>query len=388
VTAIDFALMLNLHQPEGNLEHLLDHNPWEAKEILYALDRIPRSLWAYEDCGRVHLSLSGTLLQTLTDPAFQERVYGIVDCGSLLWHLQNTRIIDVLGSAYYHPVLPLIPRDDWEEQLRRWHGIGEHLFGRGHFAGFWPPELGFSMELIPLLRRWGYRYVVIDSNHVEAATPMSWADLRYRPHIARWGDDEIIVVVRDRDLSDAQEAGMDADWFLIEVHARTRHCSGRPLVTTATDGDNGGWFRNTTPGSNFWTLFYHELLDRSRAGISGVQPVFIQDHLAFHEPFGEVTVKQGAWNTGWHHGEGFVQWTGSAEQRAALSYLAEVSGRVHHALDASNGHHPELEAARTHVLRAETSCNFYWGAAWVERAFADLDRAAELVAHAQTTVHT
>jgi len=33
-----------------------------------------------------HLSLSGTLLETLADPAFQARAYGIVDCGSLLWY--------------------------------------------------------------------------------------------------------------------------------------------------------------------------------------------------------------------------------------------------------------------------------------------------------------
>jgi 4-alpha-glucanotransferase len=50
--------------------------PWAASEILYTLDRIPRSRWPYEDLGRVQLSLSGTLLQTLADPAFQARVYG------------------------------------------------------------------------------------------------------------------------------------------------------------------------------------------------------------------------------------------------------------------------------------------------------------------------
>ena len=64
---IHHALVLNLHQPAGNLQELLDHNPWETHEILYALDRIPRSLWGYEDIARVHLSLSGTLLETLAD---------------------------------------------------------------------------------------------------------------------------------------------------------------------------------------------------------------------------------------------------------------------------------------------------------------------------------
>ncbi|MGB8387741.1 hypothetical protein, partial [Mycobacterium sp.] len=100
---IDFALVLNLHQPPGNLEHLLDTDEWQAREILWALDRIPRSLWEYEDIGRVHVALSGTLLETLADPSFQRRVYGIVDCGSLLWYLQNEKIIEILGTAYYHP---------------------------------------------------------------------------------------------------------------------------------------------------------------------------------------------------------------------------------------------------------------------------------------------
>ena len=119
------SLVLNLHQPAGNLEMLLDENPWTAKEILFALDRIPRSLWDYEDVGRVHLSLSGTLLETLSRPDFQARTYGIVKCGDLLWHLQNQRIIEILGTAYYHPVLPLISEADWEEQLARWQGLAK-----------------------------------------------------------------------------------------------------------------------------------------------------------------------------------------------------------------------------------------------------------------------
>ena len=146
---VAFALVLNLHQPTDNLEQLTEHHEWEAREILWAMDRIPRSLWPYEDIGRVHLSLSGTLLETLANPGFQGRVYGIVDCGSLLWYLQNTSIIQVLGTAYYHPVLPLIPRVDWDEQIERWKGIGRHPLARTTFPGFWPPEMGFSMGSSP-----------------------------------------------------------------------------------------------------------------------------------------------------------------------------------------------------------------------------------------------
>lgn len=381
---IHHALVLNLHQPSGNLEFLLNHQEWEARQILFALDRIPRSLWGCEDVARVHLSLSGTLLETLANPAFQERAYGIVKCGDLLWHLQNERMLRILGTGYYHPVFPLIPPADWDEHLNRWLGLGRHLFSRSEFAGFWPPEMGFTMEMIPLLKRLGYRYVLVDSAHVEPVTPMRWEEVRYRPHIARHGGHEIVVVVRDRELSDAQEAGMDHGWFLWEVHERTKHCDFPPLVTTCTDGDNGGWFRNLSPKGNFWGVFYQPLLERARRGESEVRPVFIDDYLDWHGAHGEVHVRRGAWNTGWHNGSGFTQWTGSQPQRDALRRLENTSNALHslraraaQAGRCHDGFERALEEAHWRLLRAETSCNFFWGDAWVNRCHGDLEAAWE-----------
>ncbi|WP_434151533.1 glycoside hydrolase family 57 [Methylocaldum gracile subsp. desertum] len=381
MSAIHHALVLNLHQPPGNLDHLLSEQPWEAREILYAYDRIPRFLWDYDDIARVHLSLSGTLLETLSNPEFQSRVYGIVDCGSLIWHLQNERIIDILGTGYYHPVLPLIPEADRDEHLARWQAIAGHLFWRNSFQGFWPPEMGFSMELIPLLKKFGYRYVIVDSEHVEPVTPMQWHELRYRPHIARHNGSEIIVIVRDRELSDAQESGMDYVWFAKELAQRTQCCDFEPLVTTCTDGENGGWFRNTTNEVNFWGAFYRELLDEARKK-SLIQPAFIKDYLDRFGAYGEVTVRTGAWNTGWHHGRDFLQWTGSQTQKDSLARLQAVSMAVHQARNAAvakdltEEEQGELNEAFWRLLRAETSCNFYWGEDWVHRCHNDLDEAA------------
>lgn len=372
------ALVLNLHQPAGNLEDLLEHQHWEAKEILFALDRIPRSIWGCEDVARVHLAFSGTLLETLQREDFQDRVYGVVDCGSLLWHFQNQKLFEILGTGYYHPVLPLTPEADRPAHLERWLNLAQHLFWRPGFQGFWPPEMGFSMELIPLLKRFGYRYVLVDSEHVEPLAPMSWQEQRYRPHIARYGEDEIIVIVRDRELSDAQESGMDLGWFLAEIAERTRWCDFAPLVTTCTDGENGGWFRNVTPGANFWSVFYRPLLDAYRAGEAQVAPTFISDYLNVHGVSGEVRVRTGAWNTGWHDGREFTQWTGSEAQRAGYREVNRVSRELHALRDRMAGlgrldeFSRELEEATWHLLRGETSCNFYWGEAWVPRSDADL----------------
>lgn len=382
---IHHALVLNLHQPAGNLVTMLASDPWEVRQILCAYDRIPRSLWRYEDIAKVHLSLSGTLLETLADPAFQSNVYGIVRLGDLLWYLQNTRIIEILGIGYYHPVLPLIPPPDREEQIRRWQGIGRHLFWREIFHGFWPPELGFCMELIPLLAEAGYRYCIVDSEHVVPKTPMSWPALRYRPHIARHGGRQIIVVVRDRDLSIAQESGMEPTWFLHEVRERTRHCDFEPLVVTATDGENGGWFRNLTPGETFWDRCHAPLMEGIRSGtIEDLRPTFISDYIDRFGVYGEVIVRAGAWNTGEHSGTGFVQWTGSDAQRAAWQRVHATSARIRSAearlASKDLSLRQRIEEARWRLLRSETSCNFFWGDAWLRRCHEDLDAAIEQLA--------
>ena len=378
------ALVLNLHQPSGNLDHLLTHNEPEARDILLAMERIPRALEDEQALGRVHLSLSGTLLETLKSPDFQARASAIIDCEALLRRLRNERSISLLGTGYYHPVMPLIPPADWEAHLERWRRFAGRLFSREGIRGFWPPEMGFCMEMIPLLRRFGYTFVLVDSEHVQPVTPMSWEALRYRPHVARFGDDEIIVVVRDRELSSAQANGVDLEGFLREIQARTQDCEFAPLVTTCCDGENGDWFRNATPGANFWDALYKPLLSRIRTGAFAPRPVFIQDYLDQFGVFGEVTVGPGAWNTGWNDGRDFVQWAGTQAQKNALTRVGEISQAVQAALRNAThigSRNPELlnllEEAHWRVLRAETSCNFFWGDAWVMRCHADLDQACE-----------
>ena len=377
------ALVLNMHQPPSNLDELLVTNEWEVKEILFAYDRMPRTLWGYEDIARVHLSLSGTLLETLSNPDFQSRVYGVVDCGTLLWHLQNQQLFELLGTGYYHPVLALIPEADWDEQIARWQQIAGHIFWRSRFNGFWPPEMGFDLKLIPHLKKAGYRYVMVDSEYIDPIDPMNWQEIRYRPHIAEYEGEEIVIVVRDRDLSNAQLAGMDYGWFYRELHERTKWCDFPPLVTTATDGDSGGWFRNVNPKANFWTYFYRQALDEIRAGNSLMRPIFITEYLDRFGAHGRVSVRRGAWNTDEHHGWNFHQWQGSEAQRDALARIYDLSKEYHEVAEAvakvpDPG--PELSRvlreAHWHLLRAETSCNLYWGEAWVYKTYKDMDDVA------------
>ena len=376
------TLALDLHQPENNLTTLWEQNQSEAVEILRALDRLSRTLTSLEDRAQVHLTLSGTLLNTLASADFQELVCEHLDCHEFLRAIQNRRIFEILGTAYYHPVLPIIPPSDWDDHLARWVDLARYLFGRMRFEGFWPPEMGFCMEIIPHLKRLGYRYALVDSEHVEPLTPMSRAELRYLPHIGEFGGDEMVIVVRDRELSDAVLAGMDHEEFQETVRKQTSECSAPAMVTLCANGDNGERFRNADRQVNFWSSFYRPLLDSREHDRSPLRAVFIHDYLNRYGTYGRVNVGPGAWNTPWHDGKDFVQWTGSAAQRDALTRLDQVSQAFHTAranvagLGVENDEiRHQLEEAHQRILRAETSCHFFWGDAWVPRCHRDLDEA-------------
>jgi hypothetical protein len=121
-------------------------------------------------------------------------------------------------------------------------------------------------------------------------------------------------------------------------------------------------------------------MERVRRGDTEVRPAFIGDYLKQHGAHGEVRVQTGAWNTGWHSGVGFTQWTGSQAQKEALQRVAETSQAFHAArqrADACGRQDGEVERrlaeAQWRLLRAETSCHFFWGEAWVGRCHQDLD---------------
>ena len=143
-----------------------------------------------------------------------------------------------IRSRESHPLLPLIPDPGRPEPVDRWLGLGRHQFGRAQFPCFWPPELGVLDGADPMPRQRRHQYVILDSEHVHPRTPMRWEELRYRPHLAQLGAEQIVV--RDRDLSNARESPIQAEWFLCAAHTRTGHCDFPMLITrrpTATTAD-------------------------------------------------------------------------------------------------------------------------------------------------------
>lgn len=375
---IHHALGLHMHQPPGNLHLLIEANAWEAREIMLCYDRVARYALDHPD-GRIHVGFSGILLEQFLDPDIQKAYADIVDIPAMLDRYRRATNIELLGMGYYHPIFPLIPERDWTDHLVRGRTQIETVFGRAP-QGFWPPEMAFCMALVPHLARAGYGYVVVDGVHVTPEDASLAADV-HRAWLAAEGGESIAVVPRDRDISNGQESGMDPSWFGNEARAKT---AGRPaspvppLVTTWSDGENGGWFRQTHEESGFFGHFFAPYMAQVRAGTHPCVPVALSDHLADHPPEDRARVRTGAWNVGSTSGYDLSQWSGSPTQKAGVERVVAASDRWW-ALQDRDSDGDLLEQARALILESETSCYLFWGDSWVPQLHARLDRAEALM---------
>lgn len=372
-TIIHHALGLHLHQPPGNLRLLIEVNPWEAEEIVRCYERTVRFALEYRDVARLHIGFSGVLLEQLLDPDIVDRYRHLVDLPAMLDRYREAVNIEPIGMGYYHPIFPLIPRADWLEQLERGRAIMERVFGRAP-RGFWPPEMAFTMEMIPALVQAGYEYVVVDGVHVRPEDGIS--DI-FRPYVACHEGVCISIVPRDREVSNAQSSGLNLKWFQDEVSWRVAG-SPRPgdrrLMTTWSDGENGSWFRQTHEDSGFFGHFFAPYMEQCRAGGSPIKPVCLTDYLAQVRPLPLARIQTGAWNVGSTSGEDLSQWSGSERQRQAVAEVTRLSARYWDLCRRQ----PEVfqlasEAmfrARRLILEAETSCFLFWSDAWIPHLYA------------------
>jgi alpha-amylase/alpha-mannosidase (GH57 family) len=111
----------------------------------------------------ISLNLNANLIEMLQD----------LNLGDTLEIIKNLRIngkIQILSTAKYHPILPLIP----EKEIRRQINLNEEKnieqFENWKREGFFPPELSISARITHLIRQLGYKWVLLSG----IACPLDW----------------------------------------------------------------------------------------------------------------------------------------------------------------------------------------------------------------------
>ena len=370
-----YAMGLHMHQPPHNLKLLIEHNDWEAQQIMKCYERAVRYALKYPQ-GEFHVDFSGVLIEQFLDPYIIDKYRCYVDIPKMLEDYRRAKNIEIIGMGYYHPIFPLIPKEDWPEQLDKGHEIFKKAFGIAP-KGFWPSEMAFCMEMIPELIKAGYEYVVVDHVHVK---PKDGKPLDpFQLYTSEYDGVQITIIPRHRDMSNAQESGLNPEWFLKESQNQLEKYSVAkdPLLTTWSDGENGGWFRQIDDNAGFFGYFWAPLLEQIKSKEAKVKTIKFSDYIKSHPPKMIANVNTGAWNVATTSGYDFAQWNGSGSQKKAIEELCQVSGRYWQLVKGklTKEKMEKLAKARQAVLDAETSCYLFWGEAWLPKLYDKLNEA-------------
>jgi hypothetical protein len=373
--AIQHALGLHLYQPPDNLRYLLQEDEGELRNILLCYERIARHTHKYADVARLHVALSPVLLEQLREPQFIEDCRHLADIPAILEGLRSAAGIEFLGTGYRHAPLPLIPPQDWDEQLRSERLTMEAEFGRV-LKGYWPPADLFTRELVPALTRAGYEYVLLPNTVL--VTPEGAQADPYRSYRLCYQDACIHVVPYDQGFSQSQKSGLEAPWFADEVRngvAQAPAADAPYLLATWSDGENGEWFRRPDEEHGFFGQFFSPYMEFCETGEFPVRPVHLSDYLRAYPPATDIDLKAQA------RAEQMPGGTGGNEE--LLGRLSRVTARYWSLAKAGSGgsgpSRADLLQARELILRAEDSCYLLGGGASAQAMLGLLEKAEGLL---------
>lgn len=364
------AICLHMHQPPDNLELLINANEEEARQIIHCYDRVTRYAHQYAEVAQLHIGFSGLLLEQLNKPAVIDRYRQHMDIPAMLNSYRQAENIELIDVGYYHPVFPLIPIEDWETHLLKGQQIIKENFGRAP-RGFYPPAMAFTMEMIPLLVKAGYEYVIIDANCIK---PYSEQLDIYQPYRACYEDACITVIPADPNISNAQINDLETYWFANEMYQRVQH-SARPdaprLLTSWSDGENSDWFRQMDEGNGFFGKFFAVYMDHVRSDRYPVKPLLISEFIRQHPAEVAAQIETGAWHVGDTVGYELPQWEGTEKQQQAVKKIRELSNRCRKLKDQILTSTQQNALAQVYrlILEAESSCFLFWGDAWLQRLY-------------------
>ena len=153
---IYWAPLLHMYQPSFQDSEVLRQIDKECyKPLLRMLEE--------HDNVKISLNINAVLIEMLNE-------FDLRDTIELLKNLVHTNKIEIVGTAKFHPILPLIPQDEAEHQIEMNEETIKQEFQHWKRIGFFPPELSISSQVAKFIRAKGYEWVIMSG----IACPNEW----------------------------------------------------------------------------------------------------------------------------------------------------------------------------------------------------------------------
>jgi alpha-amylase/alpha-mannosidase (GH57 family) len=179
---IYWAQLLHFYQPPTQVPSVLRRISDESyRPLLQVFEEYPNA--------RVTINFNGVLTDMLVDCGHKDVIEGFRN-------LAERDQIEFTGTGKYHPILPLIPREEVKRQINLNTQTNRHFFGEAYAPqGFFPPEMCYSRDILKPIVESGYHWIILSG----IACPAEWpVDIIYRVNC---DGQEIALFFRDDVLS-------------------------------------------------------------------------------------------------------------------------------------------------------------------------------------------
>lgn len=347
-----WAQLLHFYQPPTQTHEVLRRIAEESYRPLIAV------LLEHPD-ARLAVNMNAVLTELLCE-------HGLGDIVQGLRALAEREQIEFVGSARYHAILPLITPAERRRQIEENERVNTQLFGPA-FAprGFFPPEMCYSVAIIPEVQGTGHRWLAMSGVACNAPWP---ENVVYR---VRDGARELAVLFRDDVISNRIAfRETDPGRFYADLE---RIGGGHPAyVFTAMDAETfghhiRGWERD------FLGATYALVTERRRhhpvhpAGAEGVTMVTPSELVSLFPPGPVIEPFSSSWSTSRDDivaGNPFPLWDAPGNRLHAWQW--EYVGHTRRLLEIAAGHATSdaakeaLRIARERYEPALHSCQFWW----------------------------
>ncbi|MFH1745064.1 MAG: hypothetical protein ABH881_02765 [bacterium] len=312
---------LHCYQPANSSAQMIE----EATEKSYM--RIVRALEEHDNI-KFNMNINGCLFLR-----WEELGYG--DLIKRIKNLVEKKKIELTGTACYHPLLPLVPKEEIEAQIEENETILKKHFGKDFKPfGFFLPEMAYSKEAARVIRKKGYKWIILDEIAYDGR-------LNQPPNNKIYLDKAsgLKVIFRQRALSNK---------YVPEAILKQLEEDEDNLAITATDGELYG-FRHMDHTAEFEKLLKNKNL----------RTELISDFISDNEDR-EIKIVPCSWESteeDLQDGQPYALWINSKNQiQKKLWQLAELAYREVDAHRADKNY----DWARWHLSRGLASCTFWW----------------------------
>ncbi|MCS6897556.1 MAG: glycoside hydrolase family 57 protein, partial [Nitrospira sp.] len=295
--------------------------------------------------------------------------------------------IEISTTPFFHPILPLLidtevarrarpdlplparfhAPEDADAQLRMAVDFHRQIFGRPP-VGLWPSEGSVCPELLPLAHRAGLRWLATDEGILARSLEMegrAWQrrSALYQPYQAGTPGQELTLLFRDRELSDAfgfvyyrttpESAAEDIARRLTQIiQEAARESMVIPIIL---DGENP-WEHYHDGGERFLSLLYTMF---SRQGLNEAADATVQASTVSEATAAVSSLHHlsSLYSGSWINAD-FNIWIGHEEDNRAWNLLSYTRSRL--ATVAPTLSPDRAEAAWNELYAAEGSDWFWW----------------------------